>query len=616
MVNMKLVSGKPNKNKEQNTSGKAAKSINKHDNANNITKKGPAQKRGKGKSPRSRKPLLALCAVFTALFVGFLVIGAYANGLDVVFPNVSMEGIDLSGMTITQAADTLYESGIETKGGGNLTVLLPANIELNVDKQEAGLHMSAADAAVFVFESCHGGSFLGNTITYLRSLVFGMQLTISDGAQLDEVYLRNIVSDAAKEVGIALLESDIEIDEFTITIIKGALSTKVDVDHLYETVKAALLDGSFGPIDYTGMLMQNGAESEAMDLQELYDTIFLEPQNAVFDPETQAATEHVIGRSFDIEMAQRLWDQARNGDKIVIPLVLVLPDITTERLNNMLFADVLAQKSTPLAGSSSARINNIRLAAAAINGLILNPGEEFSFNGVVGQRTAAKGYQAAGAFIGGQVVDVIGGGICQVSSTLYFAAMVSNLEITDRTNHMFRVYYLPAGLDAAVSWPSLDFRFRNSSEFPIKIEAFVDGGNHTVRILGSNPEGIRVEMATETWQTANGSGAVSFRLVFDRYGNLISRTEEARSHYTFRPAPEPDDPPAPEDEDEDEDEHECELYGEDPGPGEDEPDPHEPDPGTDPDPDPYQDLRPDLPEDPTPPQEEPSESDGNEQQVA
>ncbi len=247
----------------------------------------------------------------------------------------------------------------------------------------------------------------------------------------------------------------------------------------------------------------------------------------------------------------------------------------------MLFADLLAQKSTSLGGSSYARINNISKACEAINGLVMNPGDEFSYNERVGQRTAAGGYMAAGAYNNGQVVQEIGGGICQVSSTLYYCALVSNLEITNRLCHYFGVDYLPAGLDATVSWPSPDFKFRNDSEYPIRVEAAVDNTSHAcvIKIYGSNPDGIRVEMTTEPLYYSDGYGAVSYRWVYDSDGNLISKKEEASSRYYYHtentPEPEPSPSASPE------------------------PEPS-PSPGTDPTPSPPQESVTPPPDPPTP----------------
>ena len=118
------------------------------------------------------------------------------------------------------------------------------------------------------------------------------------------------------------------------------------------------------------------------------------------------------------------------------------------------------------------------------------PGETFSYNQTVGQRTAAGGYKPAAVYANGEVTTGIGGGICQVSSTLYNSVLLANLEIVARYNHAFNPGYVPAGRDATVSWGGPDFKFKNSRDYPVKIEATVSGGSITIKVWGlkSNDE--------------------------------------------------------------------------------------------------------------------------------
>ena len=505
----------------------------------------------KTKAPKQRpentggkKAIIAVAVLVAVLCAAFLGLGAYASGLDTIFPNVSMEGIDLSGMTEAEAADTLVANNVGTADDRELKVSLPAGCDLTISAKDAGCYLGAPDAAVYVYNECHDGGVFAVASTYIKCLVSGMDLTIGQAAVLNDDYLSQKTEDAAKQVSLALLDSSVEIGEDNITVVKGASAVQVDSEKLLETVKTALVSGNFEEIKFNATT--NGEKTEEIDLQNLYDTVYQEPKNAEYNSETKKATEHVTGRSFDMDAAKKLWDEAQNGDKVVIPLIKTEPEITTDKLNSMLFADLLSQKSTSLAGSSSARINNITHATASINGIILNPGEEFSYNETLGQRTKAAGYQAAGAYSGGKVVQELGGGICQVSSTLYYCTLIANLEITERTCHYFGVPYLPAGLDATVSWPTPDFKFKNSGEYPIKIDAYVDKATNAVvvKIYGSNPDGIRVEMTTESLKYTDGYGAVSYRCVYDKAGNLISKKEESKSRYYYHVAESPSPSPS------------------------------------------------------------------------
>lgn len=134
--------------------------------------------------------------------------------------------------------------------------------------------------------------------------------------------------------------------------------------------------------------------------------------DAKYDPETQKATESRAGIEFDAKKARELWDKAENGATVKIPLAVTQPKYTQEQLDKMLFADKLGSQTTGYASSNSNRATNVELSAKKINGYILAPGETFSYNTVVGKRTAEAGFKSAGAYAGGKVVQEIGGGIC------------------------------------------------------------------------------------------------------------------------------------------------------------------------------------------------------------
>ena len=175
---------------------------------------------------------------------------------------------------------------------------------------------------------------------------------------------------------------------------------------------------------------------------------------------------------------------SEENDEIVIPLKITKPNVTVESLGNEAFANKLATYTTNYDSSNTNRNNNLVLAAKKLNDTIVKPGEEFSYNKTIGQRTIASGFKEAGAYAGGQVVLDVGGGICQLSSTLYNAALLTNLEITERHNHYFLTSYVPAGRDATVSWGSVDFKFKNNRKYPIKIVSKARDGVVEVSIYG------------------------------------------------------------------------------------------------------------------------------------
>ena len=195
------------------------------------------------------------------------------------------------------------------------------------------------------------------------------------------------------------------------------------------------------------------------------------------------------------------------GQTISIPFSRIPAEVTADALLSTLYTDVLGEFQTPYHGDDNNNRNtNLALACAAINGVILLPGEEFSYNDTLGERTAAAGYKPAGTYVNGLTVDTIGGGICQVSSTLYYCTLLADLEIIERWPHGFISNYTDPGMDASVNWPNADLHFSNNTGYPIKIEAYRADGNVTVKIWGTATKDYYVEMhykiiSTEPYET-------------------------------------------------------------------------------------------------------------------
>ncbi len=215
-------------------------------------------------------------------------------------------------------------------------------------------------------------------------------------------------------------------------------------------------------------------------------------------------------------------------------MTVTKPEHTTEEINDMLFRDALSKNwtlvrlwnrdycnevRTSLSGSSADRISNVKKACELLDGLVLIPGQTLSFNDTLGERTEANGWKPATAYANGEVRQEYGGGICQVSSTLYNAVLYANLEIVERACHQFQVGYLPWGMDATVSWGWPDFKFRNDAEYPVKIHAWVDEETNEccVQILGTDVKHQYVLMQFNNWEVFDETGTY-----FDANGNPLS----------------------------------------------------------------------------------------------
>ena len=160
------------------------------------------------------------------------------------------------------------------------------------------------------------------------------------------------------------------------------------------------------------------------------------------------------------------------------------PAKTLSDLGKEAFPNKIASYSTRYNTINKNRSNNIEISAKKIDGTILMPGETFSYNQTIGRTTLEKGYKEGTAYVGGKVVPDVGGGICQVSSTLYNTALLANLEITERSNHLFETSYVAPSRDATVYWGSIDFKFKNTRSYPIKIVGTAKNGVVKIDLYG------------------------------------------------------------------------------------------------------------------------------------
>ena len=520
-----------------------------------------AEKRYKARK-RAKIATIICVAVVALLLAGAAGFGVYVSGSDTIYPNVKLNGVEVGGMTTDEAASALTASGWG-EGDKAITVELPLEHALSITAADVGAEVSAKEAADKAFEFCHGGSIVENVMTYVRCLVKGDDVEVK--ASVDENKLESIVRDEVTKVKSGLMTSGVEVKEDTLEVVKGASAVEIDEAELLNLIKTAFEDMKYGALDYE---VEVNASVE-LDIDELYDSVCCEAKDAYYDKEKNEVVESVTGIDFDKAEAQKLWDAAELGETVDIPLTITEPEKTTEYVESKLFADDFGDPVvTTLAGSTQNRITNIQLAVQAIDGIVLAPGEQFSYNDALGERTAEKGYKAAGAYSGGQVVQEIGGGICQVSSSLYYAALLANLQIDSRTCHYFPVAYLPPGLDATVSWGGPEFKFTNNRDWPIKIVASVDTSKNTVSVhlVGTDEDGSYVQMTYATWlvygnseypETATGYKAVTYRNVYDRNGTLVSKEQEAYSEYKYHeedivyptptPGPTPEQTPPPTD---------------------------------------------------------------------
>ena len=281
------------------------------------------------------------------------------------------------------------------------------------------------------------------------------------------------------------------------------------------------------------------------------------PARVTYEKGKIKLVKEVAGITLNVDAMKDVLIQATMGTGIgELPLEEAPKKIPDQELSKI--KGIVSSYRTTFPAGNRPRCANIELAARNINGQILMPNEIFSYNGSVGQRTVARGFREAGIYVSGRHDTGVGGGICQVSSTLYNAALLGDFKIVERRNHSLPVAYVPAGRDATVDWGNIDFRFQNTYDFPIAIAMEYAPGSLTARILGVPDPTLKVQITQggrrywghkvkyirdgslpagrQVVEEKGGSGQAlsTFRTVY-RNGKLVKRENLGLSNYSGGP---------------------------------------------------------------------------------
>lgn len=519
------------------------------------------------KPPRPRKPkkshkgliitLVVVSVLLAAIAVGLILWADSVTASDTNLPGIYVGSTNVGGLTEKETLELLKGQQWDKSVSGTMTVQLPAEQSFRIDYIRSGAVLTAESAAAAAYRYGHGSNKFDNLKTYISSLMTPVDITEGDKS-LNRDYIMALVTRALERFDKHIGDGSYTVDEAAseMVYIKGAGQIKLDAEDVY----AKAVEG-LKALESSVSYALPAQDVTAPDFNALHTELMREPHDAYYDKETGEIVPDVKGFAFDVSEAESLWNAAGLLEEVRIPVKIDMPEMTAEQLVASLFRDKLGSQTTLYTYSSDARINNIKLCAAKLNGLVLNPGEEFSFNGTIGQRTTEAGFKAAAAYNDGQVVQEVGGGICQVSSTIYCAAMLAQMTTVERTCHMFVVTYLPYGLDATVSWPGPDYKFRNDRDYPVKIVAYCNDADKsiTIEIWGTDVDGSYVELTSgygyrydSTYpDVVIGYSAVSYRNIYDKDGNLIDRVFEASSSYDLHEDeikwPEPSESPTPSD---------------------------------------------------------------------
>ena len=333
------------------------------------------------------------------------------------------------------------------------------------------------------------------------------RITTRGNLCFNETAVHDFIYELASEYGTPMVAPHYTIKDDKMTVYSGSDGVGIDYNALITAVLQRIEQRDNSPI----VAQIATLTTPAVDIGAIYREVKCKASDASVRLDAAGNplfTADVIGKDFDLTAAENLISSSPDAGKWEIPLTLTYPQVTLKQVRAPYCLDPLSICTTSYKGSSEARRNNVERAAALINaygggedGMILQPGEEFSFNGVVGQRTAKAGFMKAPVYLSSGSTEGYGGGICQVSTTLYCAALYANLKITERHNHIYVIHYWPTeGCDATVDWGHLDFKFQNNKEYPIKIRFTWEDSKLTAEITGTE-DGITAKLESKVEKT-------------------------------------------------------------------------------------------------------------------
>lgn len=509
-------------------------------------------------------PLIALgltAAIMAGAYAGLC---AYAENSPKIWKNTYVLGQDVGGLTPGEAVQKVESALPELEIGLFLYDSADAGEfqdrpgagrrepDVTVSLEDLGAEADVPALVQGAERTVKSGAFLTAGWRYLsggeRTCYSGANMIRIDGTKAAET-----AEQISRQCSWPALDTVYELEENALLVRTAMNGRALDEETLRELLEPKYWD--------TGLTLDVPYETlppaRTLTAQEIHSQVFGEVRNAGYDAETDSIIPEQIGADFDVPGAQAAMDGAEPGETVRIPAAVEFPSVTAVELEALLFRDVLGEARTRVTGTA-ARISNVKLAASSFNGVVMNAGDVFSYNETVGQRTIAKGYRPAPAYVRGETVDEVGGGVCQPSSTLYLACLRANLEITERFAHRYTPSYIDWGMDATVSWGGPDYKFTNDTGYPIRIVTSYEKGYLTVQILGTNVDGTSVKMTNRVLSTTpfevvyeddptlapgeervsvtpyTGHKVESYRNVYDAQGNLLSSSFEALSNYYVR----------------------------------------------------------------------------------
>ena len=480
---------------------------------------------------KSKSDVLTIFAILCFIFVllSLIIFGTFSfiNLTSTkIAKGVYIKGIDVSGLTkedATKKISSYVSSSIPEE-----IKLKHNDFETSLSTSQLAIYFNTEEAVNMAYNIGKTGNIFHKNTEILETLF--SKVNIDPGFSIDEEQLKKDLQDISSKLPDKVIESSCYIDDNRLIITKGQAgkSIKVKDSANYITKEINNLNVQNNPLE----LITEDAYPNQIDLDAVYNEVHKDPVNAYYsqNPYVVHPSENGMDFAISLDDAKNLLQEEK--DEYVIPLKVLYPSVTTNMIGTEAFPDLLSEFSTKYAASNKNRTTNLILASKKINGTVLMPGETFSYNKVVGERTIAAGYKEAPIYVSGRVEDGIGGGICQITTTLYNAVLYANLDIVERSNHQFVPSYAGPSRDATVVYGAIDFKFKNNRDYPIKITCSVSGGIANFKIWGlksDNDYEVQITSRT-TGKTATAIYSEAYKTL-KKNGAVVSTTLLSKDTY-------------------------------------------------------------------------------------
>ncbi|MCL2838458.1 MAG: VanW family protein [Oscillospiraceae bacterium] len=452
-----------------------------------VTKTNPKKRR-----KTVRIVVLILCSAIILAIVGM---GVYVNGYENIFPNVSVAGINIGGLSAVEAQaelERLFDDELNSKA----ITITTDDASVTYNGEELGIRIDFEQSVRNAFDVGRGGNIFSRTHQFVAARLFPRDIPLEVSAHDDTV--ERLILQLTRGREIAPVMPSFDISGNVLTIRRGEPGYIIDRNLARERIEQVFgfnsgeeveLNIEYVPAGEFGLdelyRMLTAAAIDAYFTKNEYNQVIIAPERP----------QVVIARD---ELEEALYN-APNVTQLTVRTIY--PTRTREYLYALLFRDVLSSYTTFFNANDVGRSSNVRLATSNINHSQLLSGEEFSYDITVGPRTPQAGFREANIFIGNRIETGFGGGICQPSSTLYAAILYANLEVVERHNHSLPVGYIRHGIDAAVARGVIDLRFLNSTDYPIKIVATSTANSVTIQLVGTQTvenQVVRIENFTHS----------------------------------------------------------------------------------------------------------------------